>query len=341
MGERHRADRARRIRRRRAARARRVLTRRGALRLRPRRPVVGVPGRPPSAGRDDWPLVGIFAQRAKDRPNRIGSTVCEVVGVDGTALEVRGLDAVDGTPVLDLKPYLSGFAPRGARAPAGVGAGADGRLLVATARAWSWWWWGSAGRAGTGPGRRRARASGRGRDRARRGGDGDRRSGRGRGAHERGEDRVVAGREAAEMRGLGRGVARADRSRRVEGGAHPATRSNPQRSVRRRATVMPADCVVSAGTSVPPDRAPTHTDGPGWRGRPTPHSRPWFRPVIVSPPNMLQRRAYCVTPGCRTQPTFVANPRRPTGFTMAATVAALPSSVLVTATMAPPTVRSA
>jgi tRNA-Thr(GGU) m(6)t(6)A37 methyltransferase TsaA len=65
-------------------------------------------------GRDDWPRVGIFAQRAKDRPNRIGSTVCEVVAVDGTTLEVRGLDAVDGTPVLDLKPYLAGFAPRGA-----------------------------------------------------------------------------------------------------------------------------------------------------------------------------------------------------------------------------------
>jgi tRNA-Thr(GGU) m(6)t(6)A37 methyltransferase TsaA len=63
-------------------------------------------------GRDDWPIVGIFAQRAKDRPNRIGSTVCEVVRVDGTAVEVRGLDAVDGTPVLDLKPYLPGFAPR-------------------------------------------------------------------------------------------------------------------------------------------------------------------------------------------------------------------------------------
>jgi tRNA-Thr(GGU) m(6)t(6)A37 methyltransferase TsaA len=65
-------------------------------------------------GRDDWPLVGIFAQRAKDRPNRIGSTVCEIVRVDGAAVEVRGLDAVDGTPVLDLKPYLPDFAPRGA-----------------------------------------------------------------------------------------------------------------------------------------------------------------------------------------------------------------------------------
>ena len=63
-------------------------------------------------GRADWPLVGIFAQRAKDRPNRIGSTVCELVAVDGAAIEVRGLDAVAGTPVLDVKPYLQGFAPR-------------------------------------------------------------------------------------------------------------------------------------------------------------------------------------------------------------------------------------
>ena len=64
-------------------------------------------------GREDWPLVGIFAQRAKDRPNRIGSTVCDLVGTDGRFVEVRGLDAVDGTPVLDLKPYLPGFGPRG------------------------------------------------------------------------------------------------------------------------------------------------------------------------------------------------------------------------------------
>jgi tRNA (adenine37-N6)-methyltransferase len=65
-------------------------------------------------GRTDWPEVGILAQRAKDRPNRIGVTVCRVRSVDGTAIEVAGLDAVDGTPVLDVKPYLTGFAPRGA-----------------------------------------------------------------------------------------------------------------------------------------------------------------------------------------------------------------------------------
>lgn len=70
-------------------------------------------------GREDWPLVGILGQRAKDRPNRIGSTVCEVVAVGDGWIDVAGLDAVDGTPVLDVKPYLRGFAPRGAtREPA-------------------------------------------------------------------------------------------------------------------------------------------------------------------------------------------------------------------------------
>jgi tRNA (Thr-GGU) A37 N-methylase len=64
-------------------------------------------------GRSDWPLTGILAQRAKDRPNRIGSTVCDLVSVSGSTIEVLGLDAIDGTPVLDIKPYMTGFAPRG------------------------------------------------------------------------------------------------------------------------------------------------------------------------------------------------------------------------------------
>jgi tRNA (adenine37-N6)-methyltransferase len=64
-------------------------------------------------GRTDWPKVGIFAQRAKARPNRIGVTVCDLLGVDGRKLRVRGLDAIAGTPVLDIKPYLREFAPRG------------------------------------------------------------------------------------------------------------------------------------------------------------------------------------------------------------------------------------
>ena len=65
-------------------------------------------------GRADWPSVGILAQRAKDRPNRIGVSVCRVTGVGPYRIEVLGLDAVDGTPVLDVKPYLAEFGPRGA-----------------------------------------------------------------------------------------------------------------------------------------------------------------------------------------------------------------------------------
>jgi tRNA (adenine37-N6)-methyltransferase len=64
-------------------------------------------------GRADWPEVGILAQRGRVRPNRLGVTVCRLLGVDGLDVTVRGLDAIDGTPVLDLKPYLTGFAPRG------------------------------------------------------------------------------------------------------------------------------------------------------------------------------------------------------------------------------------
>jgi len=64
-------------------------------------------------GRADWPLVGIFAQRGRARPNRLGVTVCQVVGVSGLSVEVQGLDAIDGTPVLDIKPVLQGFLPRG------------------------------------------------------------------------------------------------------------------------------------------------------------------------------------------------------------------------------------
>ena len=54
----------------------------------------------------DWPAVGIFAQRAKGRPNRIGVSTCELIRVEGRDVSVRGLDAIDGTPVLDLKPHV-------------------------------------------------------------------------------------------------------------------------------------------------------------------------------------------------------------------------------------------
>ena len=65
-------------------------------------------------GREDFPSVGIFAQRGRNRPNRIGVTVCKLQSVEGVSLWVEGLDAIDGTPILDIKPYIREFGPRGA-----------------------------------------------------------------------------------------------------------------------------------------------------------------------------------------------------------------------------------
>ncbi len=64
-------------------------------------------------GRKTWPKTGIFAQRGKNRPNRLGATICRVVSVYKTRLRLAGLDAIDGTPVIDIKPVMSGFLPRG------------------------------------------------------------------------------------------------------------------------------------------------------------------------------------------------------------------------------------
>lgn len=64
-------------------------------------------------GNQDWPMVGVFAQRAKGRPNRIGVSICNLIRVEGLQLTVRALDAIDGSPVLDIKPYMQEFAPRG------------------------------------------------------------------------------------------------------------------------------------------------------------------------------------------------------------------------------------
>jgi len=70
--------------------------------------------------REDMPLVGIFAQRGKDRPNRIGITAVEIVSVSDNLLVVKGLDAVDGTPVLDIKPYYPVYDQKNASVPAWV-----------------------------------------------------------------------------------------------------------------------------------------------------------------------------------------------------------------------------
>lgn len=64
-------------------------------------------GTPPT---DDRPH-GVFATRSPRRPNPIGFTVVELLGREGNALHVRGVDMLDGTPILDLKPYLSSISP--------------------------------------------------------------------------------------------------------------------------------------------------------------------------------------------------------------------------------------
>jgi tRNA-Thr(GGU) m(6)t(6)A37 methyltransferase TsaA len=68
-------------------------------------------------GRTDLPEVGVFCDRGPRRPNRIGCTICEVVSADGRQLRVRGLDAVDGTPVIDIKPVMRQFVPVSVRQP--------------------------------------------------------------------------------------------------------------------------------------------------------------------------------------------------------------------------------
>ncbi|MCL2253451.1 MAG: tRNA (N6-threonylcarbamoyladenosine(37)-N6)-methyltransferase TrmO [Lachnospiraceae bacterium] len=56
-------------------------------------------------GRDDMPTVGIFSQRAKDRPNAIGVTSVKLLSIEQNIVKVQGLDAINGTPILDIKPY--------------------------------------------------------------------------------------------------------------------------------------------------------------------------------------------------------------------------------------------
>jgi len=60
----------------------------------------------------DWPKVGILAQRAKFRPNRLGLSIVKIIERKGNVLRVTGLDAIDGTPVLDIKPVMHEFLPR-------------------------------------------------------------------------------------------------------------------------------------------------------------------------------------------------------------------------------------
>ena len=68
-------------------------------------------------GRRDMPLLGVFATRTSLRPNPIGLTLVELLKVEGNTLTVRGLDAFDGTPILDIKPFDSWDAAEKARVP--------------------------------------------------------------------------------------------------------------------------------------------------------------------------------------------------------------------------------
>lgn len=61
----------------------------------------------------DWPAVGIFGHRNMRRINWLGVSRCKLLTVDGLDLHVEDLDAVDGTPVLDIKPWFDEFGPRG------------------------------------------------------------------------------------------------------------------------------------------------------------------------------------------------------------------------------------
>jgi len=60
-------------------------------------------------GRKELPLLGLFATRAPNRPNRIGIATVRLLERQGNILRIEGLDAIEGTPVIDIKPYIPGY----------------------------------------------------------------------------------------------------------------------------------------------------------------------------------------------------------------------------------------
>ena len=73
-------------------------------------------------GKNDIPFVGIFACRCPQRPNRIAISTVELVGRKGNIITVKGLDIVNGTPILDIKPYTPQYDRVGkAKVPKWVG----------------------------------------------------------------------------------------------------------------------------------------------------------------------------------------------------------------------------
>ena len=64
-------------------------------------------------GNKKYPKVGIFAQRKKDRPNHIGATIVNLISKNEKTLILSNLDAIDGTPILDIKPVFTEYLPKG------------------------------------------------------------------------------------------------------------------------------------------------------------------------------------------------------------------------------------
>ena len=82
-------------------------------------------GRPPAKihprGNKELPRVGLFASRSPNRPNPVGQKMVTLLQRRGNILKVKGLDAIDGTPVIDIKPYIPGYdSVKGAKVPSWV-----------------------------------------------------------------------------------------------------------------------------------------------------------------------------------------------------------------------------
>ena len=72
--------------------------------------------------REKLPLVGVFASRSPERPNPVGKTTVRLLQRRGNTLKVTGLDAINGTPVIDIKPYMPGYdSVEGAKTPSWTG----------------------------------------------------------------------------------------------------------------------------------------------------------------------------------------------------------------------------
>ena len=74
--------------------------------------IFSIPSSSHPRGNKEFPEVGIFSQRRKARPNLLGTTIVKLIKAEKNVLTVSGLDAIDGTPVIDIKPVFKEFLPR-------------------------------------------------------------------------------------------------------------------------------------------------------------------------------------------------------------------------------------